>query len=137
VYKSLDLDININNVLQRPRRAHASTSGLTVTGLQPRLAEHTHTPVHEYRHLARAPTGAPVCGVRKLPEGGRRDTAGNTGGGLRDVNSSTEARRCLVSAPRSRVEERDWPLHDIVITNIVWCMAYQREVEGGGSYIAQ
>jgi len=29
-----------------------------------------------------------------------------------------------------------WPLHDIVITNRVWCMAYQREVEGG-SYIAQ
>jgi len=24
-----------------------------------------------------------------------------------------------------------WPLHDIVITNIVWCLAYQREVEGG------
>jgi len=27
-------------------------------------------------------------------------------------------------------------LQDIVITNIVWCMAYTREVEGG-SYIAQ
>jgi len=29
-----------------------------------------------------------------------------------------------------------WPLHDIAIPNIVWCMAYQREVEGG-SCIAQ
>ena len=29
-----------------------------------------------------------------------------------------------------------WPLHDIVITNIVWCKAYEREVEGG-SYFAQ
>jgi len=25
-----------------------------------------------------------------------------------------------------------WPLHEIVITNIIWCMAYKREVEGGG-----
>jgi len=24
-----------------------------------------------------------------------------------------------------------WPLHDIVITNIVWCVAYKREIEGG------
>jgi len=24
-----------------------------------------------------------------------------------------------------------WPLHDIIITNLVWCMAYLREVEGG------
>jgi len=29
-----------------------------------------------------------------------------------------------------------WPLHDIAITNIVWCMAYTRGV-GGASYIAQ
>jgi len=25
-----------------------------------------------------------------------------------------------------------WPLHDVVIANIVWCMAYTREVKGGG-----
>jgi len=25
-----------------------------------------------------------------------------------------------------------WPLHDIGITNIVWCMAYKRGVGGGG-----
>jgi len=36
--------------------------------------------------------------------------------------------------PKGRVGS--WPLHDIVITNIVWCMAYQREFEGG-SYIAE
>jgi len=29
-----------------------------------------------------------------------------------------------------------WPLHNIVITNSVWCMAYKREVEGGGVYCA-
>ena len=29
-----------------------------------------------------------------------------------------------------------WPLHDIVITNIVWCMAYKGRV-AGRSYIAQ
>ena len=27
-----------------------------------------------------------------------------------------------------------WPLHDIVITNIAWCMAYTREVGGGVVY---
>jgi len=31
---------------------------------------------------------------------------------------------------------QSWPLRDIGITNIVWCMVYQREV-GGGSCIAQ
>ena len=29
-----------------------------------------------------------------------------------------------------------WPLHDIGITNMVWCMAYQRKIVGG-SYMAQ
>jgi len=29
-----------------------------------------------------------------------------------------------------------WPLHDIVVTNIVWCIAYTREIEGE-SYTAQ
>jgi len=24
-----------------------------------------------------------------------------------------------------------WPLHDIVITNIVWWVAYKREIDGG------
>jgi len=32
-------------------------------------------------------------------------------------------------------EVRAWPLHDIVITNIVWCIGYKRKVEEG-SYIA-
>jgi len=27
-----------------------------------------------------------------------------------------------------------WPLHDIVTTNIVWCIAYTREFEGGVVY---
>jgi len=30
-----------------------------------------------------------------------------------------------------------WPLHDIAITNVVWCMACTRRVGWGGSYIAQ
>jgi len=29
-----------------------------------------------------------------------------------------------------------WPLHNIVMANIVWCVAYKRGVEEG-SYIAQ
>ena len=28
-----------------------------------------------------------------------------------------------------------WPLHDIVTTNIVWCVAYKREVEGRGGVV--
>jgi len=27
-----------------------------------------------------------------------------------------------------------WPLHDIVITNFVWCIAYKRETEKGIVY---
>jgi len=29
-----------------------------------------------------------------------------------------------------------WPLHDIAITNILWCMAYKRGFGGGGVYCA-
>jgi len=29
-----------------------------------------------------------------------------------------------------------WPLHDIAIADIVWCMAYTR-VRWGGAYVAQ
>jgi len=28
-------------------------------------------------------------------------------------------------------ETKTWPLHNIAITNIVWCMAYNRGVGGG------
>jgi len=31
---------------------------------------------------------------------------------------------------------RVWPLHDIAITNIVWCTIYKRGVGGGGVYCA-
>ena len=38
---------------------------------------------------------------------------------------------------RASAHEREsWPLHDIAITNIVWCIAYKGRV-GGGAYIAQ
>jgi len=33
-------------------------------------------------------------------------------------------------------QRRTWPLHDIVITNIIWCISQKRGV-GVGSYIAQ
>jgi len=33
-------------------------------------------------------------------------------------------------------EEVGWPIHDIAIINIIWCMAYKGRV-GGGAYIAQ
>jgi len=47
----------------------------------------------------------------------------------------------VVVNARGREERLDqsipvWPLHDIATTNIVWCMAYKGEVEGG-SFIAQ
>ena len=56
--------------------------------------------MHEYRRLARALTGAPVCGVRKLPEGRHRDTGGDTGGGLHDEGGMAaipEGRGCYGS----------------------------------------
>jgi len=33
---------------------------------------------------------------------------------------------------RGAVPRGGWPSHDIVITNIVWCIAYKREFGGGG-----
>jgi len=34
------------------------------------------------------------------------------------------------------LDKVNWPLHNIAITNIVWCIAYTRGV-GGGAYLAQ
>jgi len=42
---------------------------------------------------------------------------------------------CRARTP-ARVLGENWPLHDIAMHNIVWCMAYKRRV-GGGAYIAQ
>jgi len=44
--------------------------------------------------------------------------------------AARRGRRC--STPGEYIS--DWPLHDIVITNIVWCIAYKREVGGGVVY---
>jgi len=38
------------------------------------------------------------------------------------------------SAPRGVERATVWPLHDIVITNIVWCIAYNRGVGRGVLY---
>jgi len=60
------------------------------------------------------------------------------------VVSALLLRGASASAPRGAViavgEVRQrWPLHDIVIANIIWCMAYtgQGESVGGGAYIAK
>jgi len=44
-----------------------------------------------------------------------------------------------VQRARGRAVERpgaaaDWPLHDIAMTNIEWCIAYQRGLGGGGEF---
>jgi len=43
-------------------------------------------------------------------------------------------RRCVPppTTPTLWSRRQPWPLYDIGITNIVWCMAYTREVGGGG-----
>jgi len=56
------------------------------------------------------------------------------------VHQGLEVRQYLVMAQPGRRQhalhtsayERAvrWPLHDIVTTNIIWCIAYIREVEG-------
>jgi len=58
--------------------------------------------------------------------------------GRRDAYITSSVDRVRDSACLRSSWALAWPVHDIVITitNIVWCMAYQREVEGG-SYIAQ
>ena len=52
------------------------------------------------------------------PRGHRRDAGGDIEAGYRRGDPAIS-----------------WPLNDIVITNIVWCMAHTRGV-GWGSYIA-
>jgi len=37
---------------------------------------------------------------------------------------------------RDHTRVTDWPLHDITLTNIVWCLAHKRGVGEGGAYIA-
>jgi len=43
---------------------------------------------------------------------------------------------CVVIRTELRGLAANWPLHDIAITNIAWCMAYKRGV-GGASKSAQ
>jgi len=54
--------IGNNNIVWRPK--------------QPRLEEHTHTRWWEEQASSLVLSGAPVCGVRRLPERSRRDTDG-------------------------------------------------------------
>jgi len=55
------------------------------------------------------------------------------GADARKVPTGTTARSAPQQSPYTVLT---WPLHDIVITNSVWCMTYRREV-GGGLYTAQ
>jgi len=48
------------------------------------------------------------------------------------VHRSLEVKHYLVQAKRRRFPPRAWPLHDIVLTNIVWCLANKRVSRGGG-----
>ena len=57
----------------------------------------------------------------------------------------TRCPRCFTTTPQKLARKEHekstklklaWPLHDIAITNIVWCMAYKGGV-GGMPYIAQ
>jgi len=60
-------------------------------------------------------------------------------GALRQYLLGLRALPIVAAALRNRSLcsfEVRWPLHDIVITNVVWCVAYKRDAEGG-SYIAQ
>jgi len=46
------------------------------------------------------------------------------------------ARRWHVPRAQQPRLASSWPLHDIAITNIVWCMAYNGGIGGGGVYCA-
>jgi len=82
---------------------------------------------HDRRHRA-------ACGGRRAPRWLRSAPAQGTDdplayehlfGGAKVRAPPTCARPVPVAA---------WPLHDTVITNIVWCMAYKQEVGGGVVY---
>jgi len=73
----------------------------------------THRPTTDYD----APTGA----IAFSPQG--------THGNKSPPHTPRTANATCCEPPPFR--SGGCPLHDIVITNIVWCMAYQREVEGG------
>ena len=75
---------------------------------------HTHTHTDGERHLRHRHTHT----TRTTPQTPKRTPPTNTC-------------ECRVSTPVAT-----WPLHDIAITNIEWCMAYKRRF-GEGSCIAQ
>jgi len=76
---------------------------------------HTNTLVHEYRRLARALSGAPVCGIRKLPEGGHRDT-----GGLRDAVTTYLCRLVsLFSVKEALIQTNYSMVSDLYVYNMV------------------
>jgi len=60
-------------------------------------------------------------------------TASSGVGTIQPMKKPSEEATCVRS---EEVSVTISPLHDIVITNIVWCMAYTGWV-GGRSYIAQ
>jgi len=50
------------------------------------------------------------------------------------VDMRSRIKRRELEGDAARDQRTTWLLHHIVITNIVWCMAYKREVDGGVVY---
>jgi len=79
-----------------------------------------------------------VCDLLICVHAGSRET--NSGASLDDLplwHLCDLLPRRYLSRTKQPPPPPSWPLHDIAITNIVWCMAYNRGVGGVGGYIAQ
>jgi len=85
-----------------------------------------HAPPTGIALASTAPSGIPPSGI---PPSGTPPSgippAGNPSGIFRPVT------RVAQVPPAGVVYVTGWPLHDIVITNIVWCMAYTGGAAGG------
>ena len=113
----------------------------------PAAHHHRHSRPHHHRYgehspAARQPHSNGLCSPRKEGKGPgpalRHVDAGPSTkrSDVRIVPNDTPAKSASHLSPTPMVSCRPgeehtagWPLHDIVMTNLVWCMAYKREVE--------
>ena len=101
-------------------------------GTDPRVALHSHLSSHlSFTGQVRAARGeaARAADGAERGRGGRRVEPGGQGGehpGYEALDFDRDHPKQDPARPRRK--GAPWSLHDIVITNIVWCIAYKREV---------
>jgi len=66
--------------------------------------------------------------------GGTQGLTSDRGHGQGQAGGATAIIRRVAARGRPLSDSAIWPLDEIVITNIVWCIAYKREFGGGVVY---